>query len=209
MTRDPEKASNDLTELHALLDQVHLAHVGLVADGFPLVIPTGIARDRDRVLVHGSTGSRWMRQLAEGVDACVSVTSLDAVVVARSTFESSFQYRSAVLFGRFTAVTDQDKSAALDVLVEGLLPGRSVEVRPSTSRELAATLVLAMPIELWSLRISQDWPEDDASDVAGPAWAGVVPVETVHGRPRPAPDLRSGIDVPPSVRALRTDNLPG
>ena len=207
MTRYPDKASQDVSELHALLDQVHLAHVGLVADSFPLVIPTGIARDGDHVLVHGSTGSRWMRQLAEGADACVSVTSLDAVVVARSAFESSFQYRSAVLFGRFTPVADRDKAAALEVLIEALVPGRFAEVRLSTERELAATLVLAMPLEQWSLRLSQDWPDDEDGDVAGPAWAGVVPVRTVHGQPRPAPDLREGIDVPPSVLALTTERL--
>jgi len=208
MTRYPDKASQDVAELHALLDQIHLAHVGLVADGFPLVIPTGIARDGDRVLVHGSTGSRWMRQLADGADACVSVTSLEAVVVARSAFESSFQYRSAVVFGRFTAVADSDKATALEVIVEALVPGRSAEVRPPTARELGATLVLAMPLEQWSLRLSHDWPDDEDADVAGPAWAGVVPVSTVHGQPRAAPDLRDGIDVPPSVRALIADRFP-
>lgn len=202
MTRYPDKASTDRTDLHGLLDEVHLAHVGLVADGFPLVVPTGIARDGDRVLVHGSTGSRWMRLLAEGVDACVSVTSLEAVVVARSAFESSFQYRSAVLFGRFTPVAERGVQAALEVLVEGLLPGRFAEVRASTPRELAATLVLAMPIEQWSLRISQELPDDEDDDVAGPAWAGVVPVRTIHGPPVAAPDLRAGITVPGSVRAL-------
>jgi len=206
MTRYPDKASQDVAELHALLDQIHLAHVGLVADEFPLVIPTGIARDGDRVLVHGSTGSRWMRALADGADACVSVTSLDAVVVARSAFESSFQYRSAVLFGRFTPLADQDKVAALEVIVEALVPGRSAEVRPSTARELGATLVLAMPLEQWSLRLSRDWPDDEDADVAGPSWAGVVPVRTIHGRPRAAPDLRDGIDVPPSVQALIADS---
>jgi len=208
MTRYPDKASQDVAELHALLDQVHLAHVALMADGFPLVIPTGIARDGDRVLVHGSTGSRWMRQLSHGADACVSVTSLDAVVVARSAFESSFQYRSAVVFGRFTPVADQDKVAALDVLIEALVPGRSAEVRPSTPRELGATLVLAMPLEQWSLRLSQDWPDDEDADVAGPSWAGVVPVRTVHGEPRAAPDLRDGIDVPPSVQAMIAGSRP-
>jgi hypothetical protein len=149
-----------------------------------------------------------MRRLAEGADACVAVTSLDAVVVARSAFESSFQYRSAVLFGRFTPVADRDKEAALEVLTEGFLPGRSAEVRRSTPRELAATLVLAMSIEQWSLRLSRDWPEDADTDIAGPAWAGVVPVDTIHRPPRPAPDLRDGIDVPPSVRALGTHGPP-
>ncbi|MGH3425155.1 MAG: pyridoxamine 5'-phosphate oxidase family protein, partial [Nocardioidaceae bacterium] len=175
-TRLVEKDSRDVEGLRALLDSVHVAHVGLVADGHPLVVPTGLARDRDRVLIHGSTGSRWMRRLAEGVDACVTVTSLDGVVVARSVFESSFHYRSAVLFGVFSVVDGAGKRAALDVVVEGLIPGRSAEVRASTERELAATLVLSMPIEQWSLRVSDGWPEDEESDIAGTAWAGAVPI---------------------------------
>ncbi len=157
----PEKASHDRAQLDALLDGVVVAHVGLVADGGPLVVPTAVARDGDRVLVHGSTGSRWMRTLAAGADACLTVTALDAVVVARSAFESSYRYRSAVLFGRFTAVEGDAKERALDRVVDRLLPGRSGEVRPSTPRELAATLVLARPIDQWSLRVSQKWPDDE------------------------------------------------
>lgn len=202
LTRLPEKAVSDLSVLHALLDEAYVAHVGLVRDGTPLVVPTAVARSGDSLLVHGSTGSGWMRALAAGADACVTVTALDAVVVARSAFESSFQYRSAVVFGRFTALADAEKTAALDVLVEKLIPGRGVEVRVSTSRELAATLVLSMPIEQWSLKVSDKWPEDDPDDVARDAWAGVVPVVTAYGAPRPAPDLRDGIEVPASVRRL-------
>jgi hypothetical protein len=143
-----------------------------------------------------------MRALAEGADACVTVTALDAVVVARSAFESSFQYRSAVVFGRFTALAGAEKAAALDVLVEKLIPGRTAEVRASSPRELAATLVLAMPLEQWSLKVSDKWPEDEPDDVAGDAWAGGVPMRTSYGTPRPAPDLRDGIEVPRSVQRL-------
>lgn len=202
MTRMPEKGVRDLEQLHALLDSQYVGHVGLVRDGQPLVVPTGLARQGERVLVHGSTGSGWMRLLADGADACLTVTALHGVVVARSTFESSFHYRSAVLFGRFTPVEGAEKQTALDVVVEHFLPGRTGEVRASTARELAATLVLAMPIETWSLRVSENWPEDEPSDVAGDAWAGVLPVRSVVDAPLPAPDLRSGIDVPPSVRNL-------
>ena len=202
MTRMPEKGVRDLEQLHALLDSQYVGHVGLVRDGQPLVVPTGIARQGDRVLVHGSTGSGWMRQLADGADACVTVTSLHGLVVARSTFESSFHYRSAVLFGRFTPLEGSEKQTALDAVVEHFLPGRTGEVRASTARELAATLVLAMPIETWSLRVSENWPEDEPSDVAGDAWAGVLPMRSVLGTPLPAPDLRPGIDVPASVRNL-------
>ena len=202
ITRLPEKAVDDPSVLHALLDEAYVAHVGLVRDGSPLVVPTGMARSGDTLLVHGSTGSAWMRALAGGAEACVTVTSLDAVVVARSAFESSFQYRSAVLFGRFRALAGEEKAAALDVLVEKLIPGRGAEVRASSARELAATLVLAMPLEQWSLKVSDGWPEDEPDDVAGDAWAGVVPVRTTYGAPQPAPDLRSGIEVPASVRRL-------
>ena len=202
MTRMPEKAVRDRTQLDALLDQEYVAHVGLVRDGGPVVLPTGVARDGDRILVHGSTGSGWLRDLAGGADACVTVTSLSAVVVARSAFESSFRYRSAVVFGRFTVLEGDDKRAALDVLVDKLIPGRLTEVRASTDKELAATMVLAMPIEQWSLRVSEGWPEDEPEDVAGEAWAGVVPLLTSFGEPQPAPDLRPGISVPASVSTL-------
>jgi nitroimidazol reductase NimA-like FMN-containing flavoprotein (pyridoxamine 5'-phosphate oxidase superfamily) len=202
MTRMPEKGVSDVAALHALLDEQYVAHVGVVRDGWPLVVPTGVARDGDRLLVHGSTGSSWMRLLADGAEACVTVTALDAVVVARSTFESSFRYRSAVLFGRFRTLSRSEKQAALDVVVSTFLPGRVAEVRPPTDRELAATLVLALPIEEWSLRVSDKWPEDEPADVAGDAWAGVVPLRTVFGAPQPAPDLRAGVPVPESVRRL-------
>jgi uncharacterized protein len=202
MTRLPEKGRPDRAQLDELLDSVAVAHVGLVADEHPLVVPTGLVRDGDRVLIHGSTGSRWMRTLAGGADACLTATSLDAVVVARSAFESSFRYRSAVLFGRFVRLDGAQKQEALDRVVDGLIPGRRDEVRGSTPREIAATLVLAMPIDRWSLRVSDGWPEDEDDDVDGPAWAGVVPIRTVYGVPVPAPDLRDGIDVPASVHAL-------
>jgi len=202
MTRLPEKAVTDRRELDALLDEEYVGHVGLVRDGHPLVVPTAVARDADRLLVHGSTGAGWMRALAAGADACVTVTALSGVVVARSAFESSMHYRSAVLFGRFTVLEGDDKRRALDVLVEKLIPGRGAEVRPSTAKELAATLVLAMPVEQWSLKVSEGWPEDEPSDVGGDAWAGVVPLRLAPGEPLPAPDLRPGIEVPASVRRL-------
>ena len=202
ITRLPEKGRPDRPALDALLDEEYVGHVGVVRDGHPVVVPTAIARDGDRLLVHGSTGSGWMRALAAGADACVTVTSLGGIVLARSTFESSMHYRSAVLFGRFTALQGDDKARALDVIVEKLIPGRAVEVRPSTPKELAATLVLAMPVEQWSLKVSDGWPEDEPSDVEGDAWAGVVPLRLTAGDPLPAPDLRPGIDVPASVRRL-------
>jgi uncharacterized protein len=201
-TRLAEKASTDRADLDALLDSARVGHFAVVAeDGTPAVIPTMVVRDGDRLLAHGSTGSRWMRRLAAGVPTALGVTAYDGLVVARSAFESSIRYRSAVVFGRCVTVSDA-KERFLDLVTEALIPGRSAEVRRPTKAELAATLVLALPLEDWSLKISAGWPEDEDADVAGPAWAGVVPVREVYDAPLAAPDLRGGIEVPPSVRAL-------
>jgi nitroimidazol reductase NimA-like FMN-containing flavoprotein (pyridoxamine 5'-phosphate oxidase superfamily) len=201
ITRLREKASTDRAALDELLDSTRVGHFGLVgADGAPVVIPTAIVRDGDRVLAHGSTGSRWMRRLADGAPACLAVTAFDGLVVARSAFESSIHYRSAVLFGSCRRVSDAAR--VLDTITEALLPGRTAEIRRPTPTELAATLVLALPIEEWSLKVSAGWPDDPPDDVAGPAWAGVVPRLVRYGAPVPAPDLQGGPAVPASVRAL-------
>jgi uncharacterized protein len=201
-TRLPELASTDRAALDLLLDTALVGHFGLVAaDGTPVVVPTAVIRDGDRVLAHGSTGSRWMRMLAEGTPTALAVTAYDGLIVARSAFESSIRYRSAVLFGRCSTVTE-DKERVLDLVTERLLPGRVAEIRRPSRAELAATLVLALPIEDWSLKVSDGWPEDEPDDVAGPAWAGVVPLRWSYDVPLPAPDLAPGIDVPDSVRAL-------
>lgn len=204
ITRLSDKASNDRATLDRLLDTVRIGHFAFVADGaHPVVLPTAIVRDGDRVLAHGSTGSRWLRRLAAGAPACLAVTAFDALVVARSAFESSMRYRSAVLFGQCQAITEQDaKRRALDIITEALIPGRSAEVRASTAKELAAVLVLALPIEEWSLKVSEGWPEDPPDDVAGSAWAGVLPVVQRYDRPVAAPDLREGIPLPASVQRL-------
>lgn len=203
ITRLRERATTDRAALYALLDEVHVGHFGLVdGTGLPVVLPTLVVRDGDRVLAHGSTGSRWMRRLADGAPVCLTVTAVDAVVVARSAFESSMRYRSAVLFGSCTALSGADKARALDVVTDALMPGRVAEIRRPRARELDATLVLALPIEQWSLKQSAQWPDDPPEDVAGDAWAGVVPLHTSYLEPLPAPDLRDGIDTPASVRHL-------
>jgi nitroimidazol reductase NimA-like FMN-containing flavoprotein (pyridoxamine 5'-phosphate oxidase superfamily) len=204
ITRIREKGSADRAALDALLDSCILGHFGTVDEaGGPVVIPTAVVRDCDTVLAHGSTGSPWMRRLAAGAPACLTVTELEGVVVARSAFESSLHYRSAVLFGSCTVVTDAAaKDRALDLITERLIPGRNAEIRRPRKSELAATLVLALPIVEWSLKISDGWPDDPDDDVAGDAWAGVVPQKIRHGVPRAAPDLRGGIAVPPSVLRL-------
>lgn len=206
ITRLSRKASQERAELDRLLDTVHIGHFALVAeDGHPVVLPTVVARDGDRVLAHGSTGSRWMRRLAEGTPTSLAVTSLDALVVARSAFESSMRYRSAVIFGCCAPVRDPDeKRHAVELITDALLPGRRAEVRPSTAKEIAATLVLALPIAEWSLKVSAGWPDDSPQDQAGPAWAGIVPVLTSYGKPLPAPDLPLEIPIPLSVRNIQS-----
>lgn len=201
--RLPEKQRTDRAALDAVLDAGRVAHLAIVDDGQPLAIPLAYVRDGDHLLLHGSTASRLLRTLAAGTPTCATVTLLDGLVVARSAFESSMHYRSAMVLGRCEPVDDVE--AALRRLTDGLLPGRSAEVRPSTRKEVAATLVLRLPIERWSVKVSDDDPEDPPADVAGDAWAGVVPLRTVVGAPRPAADLREGIAVPPSVRALTQD----
>jgi len=174
---------------------------GDAGPGDVVVIPTALARDGAAILVHGSTGSGWMRRAADGRPACVTVTAVDGIVVARSAFESSFRYRSAVLFGAFRPVPADAREHALQIITERILPGRSGELRAPLPRELAATIVLRMPIAEWSMKVSDGWPDDPAEDVAGGAWAGVIPLSPPRpGPPQPAPDLRPGIPVPRSVR---------
>ena len=187
--RLPEKGVEDVAILHAVLDAARVAHVGFTDEaGRPVVIPTGAARDRDRLLLHGSTGSRMYRRLAGGVEVCVTVTHLDGMVLARSAFESSMHYRSAMVFGRATEV--DDKVAALRTMSEAWLPGRWDTLRPPTARELAATTVLALPLDEWSVKVSDGPPTDAPEDLDAPVWAGVLPLVTSYGDPVPAPDLR-------------------
>jgi nitroimidazol reductase NimA-like FMN-containing flavoprotein (pyridoxamine 5'-phosphate oxidase superfamily) len=200
ITRLREKGSTDRAALDALLDSCRLGHFAFVRDGAPVVIPTAVVRDGDRILAHGSTGSPWLRALAGGTATCLAVTAWDGLVIARSAFESSIHYRSAVLFGSCVPVTDTEH--ALDLITEALLPGRVAELRRPSAKERAATAVVQLPIKEWSLKISAGWPDDPPEDVAGPAWAGVVPLHPTYGAPVPAPDLAAGIPVPPSVRAL-------
>jgi len=207
LTRYKEAAVTERPALDALLDEILVAHVGFVSDGHPVVLPTAIARDGDSVLIHGSTGSPWMQTLARGVPASVAVTALEGLVIARSAFASSVNYRSAVLFGEFRVVADDPKESALIRLTDALLPGRSAEVRRSRPRERAATMLLTMPISQWSMKVADDWPEDDDDDIAGPAWAGVIPIRQAYLPPKPAPDLGTNREVPPSVRALGESSL--
>lgn len=199
--RLPEKMVADREALDALLAESVLAHIGLVVDGHPAVFPTGFAVVGGALVIHGSTGSRWMRAL-EGQEVAIEITKLEGVVVARSTFESSMLYRSAMIFGSFARVPEERKDAVLNALSDRFIPNRSAELRPSKKRELAATMALELPLERWSLRVSDGWPEDEDDDIAGDAWAGHVRFGAPSTTVVPAPDLRPGIPVPASVEEL-------
>lgn len=199
--RMPEKMSEARAALDELFASSVLAHIALIVDDRPVVFPTAFAVIDNQLVIHGSTGSRWMRAI-EGQDVTVEVTKIDAIVVARSTFESSVNYRSAMVFGRFVAVPGEEKSALLDALSDRLIPRRSSEVRASLKKELAATAILAMPIDEWSLRVSEGWAEDGDEDIAGDSWGGVVNFGPPSATIVAAPDLRAGIPVPASVREL-------
>lgn len=183
-----------------MLDAGRVAHVAVHDEtGQPYVVPVAHARHGDVVLFHGSTGSRLFRGLAEGAPTCLTVTLLDGLVLARSLFESSMHYRSAMVLGSASPVEGAEKVRALDALSEHLMPGRSADARGPSRKELAATLVLALPLTEWSVKVSAGPPEDAAEDLDRPVWAGVVPLVTTSGTPVPAPDLRGGAPVPAYV----------
>jgi nitroimidazol reductase NimA-like FMN-containing flavoprotein (pyridoxamine 5'-phosphate oxidase superfamily) len=192
--RLPEKARVDTAALHEVLDTAKVAHVAFVDVTGPVNVPVAVARDGDRLLLHGSTGSRLFRTLAAGTEVCATVTLLDGLVLARSAFESSMHYRSAMVFG--VPVPVGDKLTALHRMSEAWMPGRWETLRPPTGKELAATVVLALPLSEWSLKVSDGPPDDPPEDLDAPVWAGTLPLVTSYGDPVPAPDLRGDPAVP-------------
>lgn len=199
--RLPEKQVTEEAVLHGILDAARVAHLATVdAAGQPYVLPVAYGRDGDHVIVHGSTGSRLFRALASGVATCFTVTVLDALVLARSAFESSMHYRSAMVLGSCAVVPDDETLRALQVLTEHLMPGRWAQLRPPTAKELAATTLLRLPLTEWSVKVSAGWPDDPLEDLDEPVWAGVLPIHTTFGRPRPAPDLRQPYGPPRYVQ---------
>jgi nitroimidazol reductase NimA-like FMN-containing flavoprotein (pyridoxamine 5'-phosphate oxidase superfamily) len=187
-----------------VLDAGLFCHLAFADDGQPFAVPTLHARVGDVVYVHGSAASRTLRALAAGAPACLTVTLIDGLVLARSVFEHSVNYRSALLLGRLRQVEEQhEKLAALEAFTEKLLPGRWTEARPPNGKELAATAILAMPIEEASAKVRSGPPEDgDGPDAALPVWAGTLPLVTGWADPVPDPALPPGIPVPASVRKL-------
>jgi nitroimidazol reductase NimA-like FMN-containing flavoprotein (pyridoxamine 5'-phosphate oxidase superfamily) len=182
--RRPARGSYDRATVHAILDEALVCHLGFVVDGQPFVLPTTFARDDERVFVHGSAAGRLMRTLAEGLDACFSVTLLDGLVLARSAFHHSMNYRSVVVLGRAREVTDRDeKLRAMALLIDKVSPGRSAHARAPNEKEIRSTAVLAIPLEEVSAKVRVGPPVDDAEDMTVPVWTGVVPVALRAGVP--------------------------
>jgi len=188
--RLPERGHYDRETIHAILDQTFLCHVGFVAKGQPYVIPTSYGRSGDVLFVHGSAASRMLHSLAEGVPICVTVTLLDALVLARSVFHHSMNYRSVVILGTARLVADrEEKLRALRAIAEQIAPGRWDDARQPNEQELKATNVLAVPLGEASAKIRTGPPKDEKEDYALPIWAGIVPLPIVPGPPESDPVL--------------------
>jgi uncharacterized protein len=200
LRRLPERAAYDRATVHAILDEGFICHVGFELDGQPYVLPTGYARIGELLYLHGSSGSRL--GLRPGLPVCLTVTLLDGIVLARSSFHHSFNYRSVSVLGRTRAVTDAaEKAAALEAFVEHVVPGRAAEVRGATAKELAATAVLALPLDEVSAKVRSGPVKDEPEDLGLPWWAGVLPLAQVAGAPEPDEGV-SG-PVPAHVRGWR------
>ena len=202
--RLPERGRYSREEIDTILDEGLVCHVGFVQDGQPFVIPTGYGRSGDTLYLHGSAASRMLRTLEQGVPVCVTVTLLDALVLARSAFHHSMNYRSVVLLGMARALVDPDeKTEALRVITEHLVPGRWDYVRQPNAQELKATAVLALPIDEASAKVRTGPPKDDAEDHPLAVWAGLLPLAQTMGEPIPDPALRDGVALPEHVAGYR------
>jgi|SRR5687767_2779154 len=200
LKRLPARGFYDRNLVHRILDEGFICHVGFVVDGQPIVIPTGYGRIGDKLYIHGSQASRMLRTLKTGVPACVTVTLVDGLVLARSAFHHSINYRSVVIFGNATLVEDaEEKSAALLAFSEHVIRGRWQDVREPTEQELKATTVLVLVLAEASAKVRTGPPIDDEEDYNLPVWAGVVPLRVVAGEPIPDPRLAPGTEAPEYV----------
>jgi nitroimidazol reductase NimA-like FMN-containing flavoprotein (pyridoxamine 5'-phosphate oxidase superfamily) len=199
--RLPARANYERELIHSILDEGLICHVAFVVDGQPFVIPTAYARVGDRVYLHGSPASRMLRTLQKGVEVSICVTLLDGLVLARSSFHHSMNYRSVVLFGTASVVEGAEKGWALERFVEHVIPGRNETIRGANEEELRKTLVLSLPIDEASAKVRTGPPVDDEPDYALQVWAGVVPLRLMAGEPISDPRLPAGIEAPEHARS--------
>jgi hypothetical protein len=201
LRRRPERGRYDRATIDAILDEALFCHLGFSVDGQPFVVPTTYARVGDHIYVHGSAAGRTMRALAGGIPACVTVTLLDGLVLARSAFHHSMNYRSVVVLGRAVEVVDAgERLAAFEAIVEHVLPGRWNEVRWPSEQEVRATTVLRLPLDEASAKVRTGDPIDDEEDLALDCWAGVLPLRLTAGEAVAAADLRPGCSWSPALR---------
>ena len=199
--RHPERGRYDAAEIYPIVDAALICHVGFVQDGQPFVIPTLHARQGDSILLHGARGSRMLQHVAAGGELCITVTLLDGIVLARSIFSHSVNYRSALLFGHGRLIDDPDQQIlALAAFTERLLPGRWDDARPPSPVELRQTTIVEVPIASASAKVRSGPPKDDADDLGLPVWAGVLPLYQAAGAPVPDPQLAPEIEVPEYLR---------
>jgi nitroimidazol reductase NimA-like FMN-containing flavoprotein (pyridoxamine 5'-phosphate oxidase superfamily) len=201
LVREPQRAVYDRAAAYKILDEGFVCHVGFVVDGQPFVIPTSYGRKDDTLYIHGSSASRMLRSLDKGIPVCVTVTLLDGLVLARSIFNHSMNYRSVVVLGTAVAVTDPaEKLAALKLLSEHIIPGRWAESRQPNEKELKATTVIRLPITEFSAKVREGGVIDDEEDYTFPTWAGVIPLTTVVGVPVDDERLMAGQVAPEYVK---------
>ncbi|WP_369215265.1 pyridoxamine 5'-phosphate oxidase family protein [Streptomyces flavofungini] len=210
-TRSKERAAYDHETVHAILDEAYVCHLGFVRDGAPVVLPTLFGRVGERLYVHGSTGSRPLRMAGgtqadekdPGLKVCLTVTHVDGLVLARSAFHHSINYRSVVVHGTAHQVTDpEEKRAALDALVDHVVPGRAADSRPANAKELAATAVLRLDLNEVSAKARTGGPNDEPEDMGLPHWAGVVPLRGGYDALIPSADLAPAIEAPDYLTGL-------
>lgn len=199
--RSPHKASYDQEAKARILQRAITAHVGIEIDGQPFVIPLLVAPYKEGLVLHGSTASRLFKHLATGAKACVSITLIDGLVVARSTFNSSMHYQSLMAFGSGYLLEGVEKESALMALSEHLMPGRLADLRESSEKEMKATSLIFFPLDEISIKISNYHPKDEPEDLDLEVWAGVLPMKTVYGDPIDAPDLKFDINAPEYLAA--------
>jgi len=199
--RVPSRGKYDKESIHSILDAHFLCHIGFVHEGYPVVIPTLYGRDNDNLYIHGASTSRMLKSLQKGIEISLAVTLVDGIVLARSAFHHSMNYRSVVLFGTAKLVTDpEEKLCALKVVSDQVLKDRWEEVRIPNEKELKVTAVLSIPIDEASAKVRTGPPIDDTEDYGLDVWAGVIPLQFTMQEPEPDPLLREGIELSLSVQ---------